>query len=102
MPADTPVTLINVLSVDPARQQALVELLRENTETVIRTLKGWIATDLIASADGTQVVIHSHWQSAADLDAMRTDPRMRAYFPRIMEFATLTSIVGTTVMSHHC
>lgn len=95
------ITLINVLSVLPENQQALVELLQENTETIIRSLKGWIATDLIASADGEQVVIHSRWETQANVMAMRTDPRMAAYFPRIAALASLKSIVGEVVMSHH-
>lgn len=93
--------LINVLSVDPAKQQALVELLTENTENVvIKTLKGWISTSLIASEDGTRVVIYSQWESPRDVDAMRSDPRMQAYFPRILALATFDSIVGTAVLAH--
>ncbi len=97
----TPVALINVLSVEPQSQHALVALLRENTEAVIITLKGWISTNLIASADGRQVAIYSQWEAPADIDAMRADPRMRAYFPRIAELASLNSIAGEIVMSHH-
>lgn len=96
------ITLINILAVPAEKQQMLVDLLRENTETVIRTLKGWIATDLIASSDGEQVVIHSRWETQADVAAMRADPRMVAYFPRIAALASLKSIVGEVAMSHHC
>lgn len=95
------VTLINVLTVEPQNQAKLIDLLRENTETVIRTLDGWIATDLIASADGTSVVIHSRWESQAHVGAMRADPRMTAYFPKIAALASLNSIAGKVVMSHH-
>lgn len=99
--AKKPITLINVLSVSPERQQELIESLRQNTETVIKTLKGWVSTSLIASSDGKRVVIHSQWDSAADVEAMRSDPRMQAYFPKIMALASLDSIVGTDVVSHH-
>jgi quinol monooxygenase YgiN len=98
-PSNEPITLINVLSVEPQKQQELVELLRQNTETVIRTLKGWIATSLIASSDGKRVVIHSQWQTVADVEAMRSDRRMVAYFPKIAALASLESIVGTVVGS---
>jgi quinol monooxygenase YgiN len=87
-------TLINVLTVDPANQKQLLELLRTNTDTVIRTLDGWIATNLIASADRTRVVIHSQWRDVASVEAMRRDPRMVAYFPRIAALAAFESIVG--------
>ena len=98
--ASTPVTLINVLSVEPQKQRQLVDLLRENTEEIIKTLKGWIATNLIASTDGKQVVIHSQWETLTDIEAMRSDRRMVAYFPKIAALASLTSITGTVVMSH--
>ncbi|HLH96538.1 MAG TPA: antibiotic biosynthesis monooxygenase [Xanthobacteraceae bacterium] len=95
-----PVTLVNVLSVEPQKQHELVDLLRHNTETVIKTLKGWIATDLIASSDGKRVVIHSQWDNAADIEAMRADPRMQAYFPKIKALASLDSIAGAVVATH--
>lgn len=98
--ARNPVTLINVLSVDPQNQRQLVEILRENTETVIKTLRGWIATNLIASMDGKQVVIYSQWETLSDIEAMRSDPRMVAYFPKFAALASLASIAGTIVMSH--
>lgn len=101
MTTTSSITLVNILSVSPENQPALIALLRENTETVITTLRGWIATDLIASVDGEQVVIHSRWETQADVAAMRSDPRMAAYFPKIAALASLKSIVGETVMSHH-
>lgn len=98
--AKTPVTLINVLSVKPEKQGELVHSLGQNTETVIKTLKGWIATSLVASIDGNRVVICSQWESAADVEAMRTDPRMLAYFPKVGALASFDSTVGTVVLTH--
>ena len=63
-------TLVNVLTVDPTNQSRLLDLLRDNIDTVIRTLDGWIATNLIASADGTRVVIHSQWRNAAAVEGL--------------------------------
>nr|WP_314091539.1 antibiotic biosynthesis monooxygenase family protein [uncultured Shinella sp.] len=96
---DTPVILINLLRVKPGKQDALIALLNENIDTVIRTLDGWKATRLIAAADGTGVVIHSEWQTPAAVEAMRNDPRMQAYFPRIAELASLESLLGSIVSS---
>jgi quinol monooxygenase YgiN len=67
---------------------------------VIRTLKGWIATSLVASSDGTRVVIHSQWDSVRDIEAMRSDPRMQAYFPKVAALASLESMQGATVLTH--
>ena len=92
-------TLLNVLTVDPANQAPLLALLRANTDTVVRTLDGWIATSLIASADGTRVVIHSQWRDAACVEAMRRDPRMVAAFPHIAALAAFDSVVGDVAYS---
>jgi quinol monooxygenase YgiN len=87
-------TLLNILTVDPIKQTQLLEMLRENVDTVIHTLDGWISTNLIASADGKRVVIHSQWRDAAAVAAMRSDPRMVAYFPKLATLASFDSIVG--------
>ena len=97
--SDEPVILINLLKVEPGKQDALIALLKRNTETVIRTLRGWRTTRLIAAKDGAGVVIYSEWETAADVEAMRGDPRMKAYFPRVLELASLDSTVGQAVFS---
>ncbi len=94
-------TLINVVTVKPgASQQAVLESLRHNTETVIMTLKGWVSTTLVASTGGDRVIIYSQWDSAADIEAMRADPRMQAYFPKISELAAFDATVGGVVLAH--
>jgi quinol monooxygenase YgiN len=95
--ASDTVTLVNVLTVDPANHDKLLALLRDNTDTTISTLKGWIATSLIASKDKRKVIIYSQWQTLADVEAMRTEPRMVAYFPRLAALAAFDSIVGDVV-----
>ena len=95
--SDESVILINLLKVKPGKQEALVALLKQNTETVIRTLHGWKTTRLIAAKDGTGVVIYSEWETPAAIEAMRSDPRMKAYFPKIIQLASLDSLVGSAV-----
>ena len=96
--SDESVILINLLKVKPGKQDALIALLKQNTDTVIRTLHGWKTTRLIAAKDGAGVVIYSEWETPAAIEAMRSDPRMRAYFPKIIELASLDSIVGSAVL----
>jgi quinol monooxygenase YgiN len=72
----------------------LLDSLRANIDTVIRTLDGWISTSLIATADGTRVVIHSQWRDAAAVAAMAADPRMVAYRPALAALASFDSIIG--------
>ena len=97
--SDKSVILINVLKVEPAKQAALIALLKQNTQTVIRTLEGWKTTRLIAAKDGASVVIYSEWETPAAIEAMRSDPRMKAYFPKIMELASLESTIGSEVLN---
>ncbi len=87
-------TLLIPLTIDPANQSHVLEMLRDNINTVIRTLDGWIATNLIASEDGTRIVIHSQWRDAAAVAAMQADPRMVAYHPQLAAVAKIEAIMG--------
>ncbi len=96
-----PVVLINVLKTAPENRDALLAMLRGNIEGVIRTLPGWRMSRLVAAADGAGVVIHSEWDSREAVAAMREDPRMKAYFPRIAAIASFDSTVGDVVFAAH-
>lgn len=96
-----PVVLINLLKVEPSKQEALVALLRRNIETVVSTLGGWRMSRLIAAKDGASVIIYSEWETPAAVEAMRSDPRMKAYFPQILELASFDSILGETVFGEN-
>jgi quinol monooxygenase YgiN len=96
--SDESVILINLLKVKPGKQEALIALLKQNIDTVIRTREGWKTTRLIATKDGAGVVIYSEWETPAAVEAMRGDPRMKAYIPKFMELATLESVVGSAVL----
>ena len=87
-------TLLIPLTIDPANQSRVLDMLRDNINTVIRTLDGWIATNLIASEDGTRIVIHSQWRDAAAVAAMQADPRMVAYHPQLAAVAKIEALMG--------
>ena len=97
--SDQSAILINLLKVKSGQQDALIALLKQNTDTVVRTLRGWKTTRLIAAKDGAGVVIYSEWETPAAIEAMRNDPRMKAYFPKIAELASLDSLMGSAVLS---
>ena len=94
-------TLINTLTVEPENQQKLIKLLRDNTESVVSRLDGWISTSFIAATDQRQVVIYSQWRDLASVEAMQTNPDMVAYFPRIAALAAFDSLTGDVVYNHH-
>jgi quinol monooxygenase YgiN len=97
----TVTTLINVLTVEPENRQKLIKLLRDNTESVVCRLDGWISTSFIAATDPRHVVIYSQWRDVSSVEAMQTNPDMVAYFPRIASLAAFNSLTGDVVYNHH-
>ncbi len=94
-------TLINILTVEPENQEKLIELLRANTENVVSRLEGWISTSFIAAQDQRHVIIYSQWRDLASVEAMRANPEMVAYFPRIVALAAFDGFAGDVVYNHH-
>ena len=94
-------TLINVLTVEPANQAKLLDSLRQNAESVVSTLSGWISTSFVVSHDKSRIVIYSQWRDVAALRAMQSHPQMRAYFPRVAALASFDSISGDVAYSRH-
>jgi quinol monooxygenase YgiN len=85
---DTPVILINVFTVDPGRQQELVELLTRATELSVRSAPGFLSARLHRSFDGTKVTMYAQWRSEEDYLAMRSDPIPVPYLQQAMAMAT--------------
>ena len=68
------VTLINIFTVEPAKQQQLVDLLIQATETSMRQLSGFISANIHRSLDGTKVANYAQWRSVEDFQAMQKNP----------------------------
>jgi heme-degrading monooxygenase HmoA len=78
--ADAPVaTLINVFTVQAARQPELVDLLVAATEEVMQHLPGFIAANIHASDDGTRVVNYAQWETADAFHAMLDTPAAQVH-----------------------
>ena len=58
------VTLVNVFTLDPARQIELVDALDEATGAIFVTVPGFISANLHTSLDGTRVINYAQWASA--------------------------------------
>jgi len=84
---ETPVTLINVFTVEPRNQQRLIDLLVEATESSVRHATGFISARLHRSFDGTKVTMYAEWRSAADYEAMRADPTPLPYLEQALTIA---------------
>ncbi|MEU1605700.1 antibiotic biosynthesis monooxygenase family protein [Micromonospora matsumotoense] len=94
----TPVTFINVIDVDPSRQQELIDLLAEGTEQVVSRRPGFVSVTLLASLDRTRVVNVARWESADDVKATQSDPQAAEYARRTAAIAQadpgLYTVVG--------
>jgi hypothetical protein len=93
-------TLVNVVTCDPGDETKLLNLLRENIDTVISTLDGWRATPLMAAPDGVRVIIISQRRDSASITSMQNDARMQAYFPKIAALAAFDSTPGVVSYTH--
>lgn len=83
-----PVTFMNVLDVEPSKQQELLDLLAEGTEKVVSHRPGFVSVTLLASADGGRVVNIARWESADAVKATQADPEAAQYARRTAEIAT--------------
>lgn len=81
------VTLINVFTVEPAKQQQLLELLDQATESCIRHVPGFISAHLHRSVGGTKVAMYAQWRSAEDYHAMREHSVASPYLKQALAFA---------------
>jgi quinol monooxygenase YgiN len=68
------VTLINVFTVDPSKQDELVKVLDNATEKVVKNLTGFVSANIHRSFDGRHVANYAQWESREALDAMLAHP----------------------------
>ena len=73
------VTLVNVFTVSPERQQQLADLLVEATATVMNQLPGFVSANIHRSLDGTRVVNYAQWRRVDDFEAMLRDGRAQEH-----------------------
>ncbi|WP_116996280.1 antibiotic biosynthesis monooxygenase [Desertimonas flava] len=85
---DSPVTFVNVFDVEPADQSALVDLLTEAIDEVIRQRPGFVGARVLASDDGRTVINEATWTDAAAVAATQADPAAAGYAARTAALAT--------------
>jgi heme-degrading monooxygenase HmoA len=87
------VTLINVFSVAPDRQQELADVLIEATEHTMRHLPGFISASIHKSFDGRRVINYAQWQSREAFEAMLRHPDARPHMTRAAALASFEPIL---------
>jgi heme-degrading monooxygenase HmoA len=95
-----PVTLINVFSVEPEKQQALVELLARATNEVMSKQAGYLAARIHRSLDGRKVAVYARWRSADDFMALADDAAATAHMRRARALATFEPVLYDVVFTH--
>ena len=80
------VTLVNVFTVAPDKQQRLVDVLAE-AATTMKRIHGYVSSNLHKGLDGTKVVNYVQWESRRDFEAMLENPGEAA--PHMREAADL-------------
>lgn len=98
---DDTVTLVNVFSVEPANQQALVDVLEEGAAKVVRHRPGFVSVNILASVDGTRVVNYAQWSSLAAVQATMGDPEAQEFAKRAGALATPDAHPFRVVAVHH-
>ncbi len=67
------ITMVNVFTVEAGKQQALLDALRSELDTVMRKQPGFIASSIHRSLDGVRVVNYTQWESQAAFEASHRD-----------------------------
>src|SRR3954470_4642354 len=86
-------TLINVFSVAPDRQQELADLLIEATEHTMRNLPGFISANIHKSFDGRRIINYAQWQSRDAFEAMLRNPDAGPHMTRAAAIASFDPIL---------
>ena len=91
------VTLINTFTVEPERQQAVIDSLTAATERTMRHLPGFIAASVHRSLDGRHVVNYAQWDTEEHFRAMFADPDAAAHMNEVAGLALSVTPVLYTV-----
>ena len=86
---DSPVTLVNVFTVEPDRQGALVRA-RHRHRRHHRHLPGFVSASIHRSLDGTRVTNYAQWRSIADFEAMLGAPAAQPHLAEAAPWPTTT------------
>ena len=93
-------TLVNIFSVEPENEQALVVALKEGIEGFFGKMPGCISSSILTAKNGRQVISYSQWRSAGDIDAFRQNPNFGTYVQRIMALAKNEAITCDVAFVH--
>jgi quinol monooxygenase YgiN len=80
-------TVINVFTVEPEKQQPLADVLAENMETA-KKQPGFVSASIHKSLDGTRVANYAQWSSREALELSLKNPDFMATVKQAIEFGS--------------
>jgi heme-degrading monooxygenase HmoA len=95
-----PVTMINVFTVEPDNQQALVDLLVQAADEVMRKQPGYLSARIHRSLDGRRVAVDARWRSAEEFVALTENADAAAHMKRARTLATFEPVLYQLVLTH--
>ena len=63
------ITMVNVFTVEPEKQQAFLDALRSELDTVMRKQPGFVGSNIHRSLDGVRVLNYTQWESQEAFEA---------------------------------
>jgi quinol monooxygenase YgiN len=89
----SPLTLINVFTVEPDQQQKLAALLIEATEKTMKHQLGFVSASIHRSLDGKKVVNYAQWKDKAAFEAMQKNPQAASHMQAAAALAKFDPIL---------
>jgi quinol monooxygenase YgiN len=86
-------TLVNVFTVEPNKQDELVKLLTDATEQTMKHLPGFVSANIHRSLDGKRVVNYAQWESRDAFEAMQKDPNAAPHMRAAAALASFDPIL---------
>jgi quinol monooxygenase YgiN len=93
------VTLVNVFTVEPAKQEELVRLLIDATRSTMKHAAGLVSASIHRSLDGKRVINYAQWKSVQDFEAMRQNPEAQAHMAAAAALGTFEPTLCEVVES---
>jgi quinol monooxygenase YgiN len=94
------VTVINVFTVEPSRQNDLVRELEDATERFMKKVPGFISASIHRSLDGHHVANYGQWESKEAIEAMRRNPDAQTAMKKAAAIGTPDAYLYSVVSVH--
>lgn len=94
------VTLMNVFTVDPARQAELVEILDRATEETMRHRPGFVSANIHVGLEGDRVANYAQWESMAAFREMLESPECQVHMRACTEIAESAPVMYRVASVH--